>query len=334
MVMKNALEQSVVLVTPKSYGAIDFSLKTDLEKQVGRVIYNDLGRSLNEDDLIGMVGEIDGFIAGLDHITRNVIKAAPNLKVISRYGVGMDRVDLAAATSQGIVVTNTPGSNSTSVAELTIALILVLLRKICQLNELTKSGQWTQLNTLSLKNKQVGLIGFGAIGKETAKRLKSFGCRISVYDPYVPESVLQDCMVQSNDLESLLSEADVVSLHLPANKETEKFVNKSFLSKMKIGAFLINTARGELLDNDAVLSALESGQLGGLAIDAYDQEPPNTKDPVFAFKQVIATPHCGSHTDDAMNSMGRMALNQCLSVLRGEHPEHIVNPQVLSNKKS
>jgi len=331
--MANILKQSVILVTPKSYGANDPSLKTELENQVGKVTYNHLGRSLNEDDLISMVSEIDGFIAGLDYITKNVIEAAPRLRVISRYGVGVDRVDIDAATSRGIIVTNTPGTNSASVAELTVGLMLALLRKICQLNQSTKSGKWALLNTISLKNKRVGLVGFGAIGKETALRLQPFGCIILASDPFIPQSVAKNYPVAFRDLDSLLSESDVVSLHLPATSETEKIVDFSFLSKMKRGAFLINTARGELLDHDAVLNALESGQLGGLAIDAFDQEPPNLQDPLLALEQVIATPHCGSHTDDAMNSMGRMALEHCLICLRGEIPGHIVNPEVLPNKR-
>jgi len=330
--MANILKQSVILVTPKSYGANDPSLKTELENQVSKVSYNNLGRSLNEDDLISMVPEVDGFIAGLDYITKKVIQAAPRLKVISRYGVGVDRVDIDAATSRGIIVTNTPGTNSASVAELTIGLILALLRKICQLNQSTKSGRWALENSISLKNKRMGLIGFGAIGKETALRLQPFGCTVLVCDPFIPPSVQKDYSVIFRDLESLLSESDVISLHMPATRETEKFVNATFLSKMKKGAFLINTARGELLDHDAVLNALESGQLAGLAIDAFDQEPPNLQDPLFALEQVIATPHCGSHTDEAMNSMGRMALENCLASLRGEIPAHIVNPEVLQKK--
>lgn len=323
------LKQFNVLVTPKSYGAIDATLKSDLEDQVGKVVYNDRVRPLKEQELIELIPDMDGIIAGLDPITKDVIGAAARLKVISRYGVGVDRVDLQVATAQGILVTNTPGANSASVAELTVGLILSLLRKICELNNLTKSGKWVFLHTTSLKNKRVGLIGFGAIGKETAKRLQAFDCSISVYDPYINSADCHDFNVRLRDLPTLLGESDVVSLHLPATPETANFVNQAFFSQLKRGACLINTARGELIDHDALLQALQSGHLAGLALDAYAQEPPDFQDPVFAFDQVIATPHCGAHSDDAINSMGRVALENCLAVLRGQIPGHVVNPELL-----
>jgi len=323
------LKQFNILVTPKSYGANNIALKTDLENYVCEVTYNQLGRPYSESDLIKVIPYVDGYIAGLDEINERVINAATRLKVISRYGVGIDRVDIEAATAKGIIVTNTPGTNSASVAELTVGLILSILRKICELNNLTKSGKWVFMNTSSIKNKNVGLIGLGAIGKETAKRLQAFDCNILAYDPFVNEAESVESKVEMCSLDTLISKSDVISLHIPSTPATYKFINQSFISKMKRGAVLINTARGELMDNDAIVQALESGQLGGLALDAYNREPPDFNDPIFTFNQVIATPHTGAHTDDATNSMGRMALENCMTALRGELPDHIVNPEVL-----
>ncbi len=187
----NNLKQFKVLVTPKSYGISDESLKEDLEDLVNEVTYNHYGRPLIETELIEVIPEIDGFIAGLEVINERVIREASRLKIISRYGVGVDRVDIKAATSRGIIVTNTPGANSASVAELTVGLILSLLRRICEFNQLTKSGKWVFKNAVSLRNKKVGLIGFGAIGRETAKRLQAFDCNILAYDPYIN---MRDCI--------------------------------------------------------------------------------------------------------------------------------------------
>ena len=325
----NDLKKFKVLVTPTSYGTSDISLKTGLENAVGEVIYNNLGRALHEHELIEVIHDVDGLIGGLDEITERVIGSAPRLKVISGYGVGMEKVAIEAATEKGIFVCNTPGTDSASVAELTVGLIISLLRKICELNTLTKAGEWITINTTGLRNKKVGLIGFGAIGKETAKRLQAFDCIILSYDPFIEALECMDYNVKKCDLDTLLHESDIVSLHLPVTLSTRKLVNTSFISKMKKGAVLINTARGELLDNEAVTDALKTGQIGGLAIDAYLKEPPDMDDPIFSFNQVIATPHACAHTDDATNAMGKMALENCLAGLQGKLPDHIVNREVI-----
>ncbi len=317
------LKNYCVLVTPKSWGISDSRLISDLEKSVGKVIYNKSSKPMSEEELIAIMPEIDGFIAGLEEINHRVIKAASKLMVISRYGVGVDRVDLKAVAAHGIIVTNTPRANSASVAELTVGLVLALIRKICELNKMTKSGQWVLMNTISLRNKTVGLVGYGAIGTEVAKRLIPFGCKVFVYDPFV-KNKQTDSIVTFCNMDTLLEQSDVISLHLPVTDQTIGMVNTKFLESMKKGAMLINTARGELLDEEAIYNMLDCGQLGGLAMDVYLEEPPKSDFPLFNFKNVIATPHTSAHTDDAVNSMGWMAFRDCLAVLRGDKPEHRV----------
>lgn len=318
------LKSCRVLVTPTSYGRSDPRLRAELEAAVGEVIYNTLGRPLTSEELRALLPGCDGYIAGLDVIDRAALEAADRLKVIARYGVGIDNIDLAAAAEKSIVVTNTPLANASSVAELTIALMLALARSLPTLVAQTKAGQWPRTIGLTLEGKTVGLIGLGAIGKQVARRLRCFGCRIVAYDPAADAAFAAAHGVELSSLDEVLRQADFLSLHVPLTSETRGMVNTQFLARMKPGAFLINTARGEIVDETALLEALQSGHLRGAALDVFSRQPPDPNHPLLALPQVIATPHCGAHTDGALNAMGWGALRDCLAVLRGEEPAHRV----------
>jgi D-3-phosphoglycerate dehydrogenase len=322
--MSSHLKHCRVLVTPTSYGKNNPALKTQLEAEVGEVVYNTTGRPLSDTDLMEVISEFDGFIAGLDTISRPVIEAATNLKVIARYGVGVDAVDLEAAQENGIIVTNTPGANSVSVAELTVGLMLSLARNIPLATKVTKSGEWPRLGGLSLEGKVIGLLGFGAIGQQVARRLSGFDCTILAYDPVIEERQAADLNVELVQYEDLLRQADFLSLHCPLTDETKGMVNPEFLEQMKDGAYLINTSRGELVDENALYEAIDRDKLRGAALDVFTKQPPNPDNPLLSLEQVIPTPHMGAHTDGATNAMGWIALNDCLAVLRGEKPEHRV----------
>lgn len=316
------LKQCRVLVTATSYAMNDPSLRSDLESAVGEVIYNPTERPLSSGDLSGMIGGIDGMIAGLDEITRDVIDKADRLRVIARYGVGLDRVDLEAARQKGIVVTNTPGANAVSVAELTVGLMIALARHLIDANQRTKSGEWPRFKGISLRGKVVGLLGLGAIGRHVAQILRAFECRVIGYDPAVDAEQAATWDVGWMERDDVLRQADFLSLHLPVTPATENMLNRELIGLMKPGAFLVNTARSELIDEDALIDALESGKIAGAALDTFRHEPPGTDYPILRFAHVIATPHTGAHTDDATNAMGRAALGECLAVLRGEEPKY------------
>lgn len=322
--MAKPLEECRVLVTPTSYGKNDPNLRTQLEAVIGEVVYNTTGRPLTASELVDMVPGMDGYIAGLDSINREVILATDRLKVIARYGVGVDAVDLVAAKEKGIVVTNTPGANSASVAELTIGLIISLARNIPFAAQATKSGEWPRLRGLLLEGKVVGLLGFGAIGRQVAKHLRGFECMVLAYDPVADETQSAKLSVELLPHDDVVRQADFLSLHCPLSEETEGMVDAAFIEQMKDGAYLINTARGELVDEKALYEALQSGKLHGAALDVFTVQPPNADHPLLALPQVIATPHMGSHTDGATNLMGWWALNDCLAVLRGKQPKHRV----------
>lgn len=313
-----------VLVTATSYGRFAPHLKRELETAVGRVTYNPTGKPLTSAQLQELLPDVDGFIAGLDEIDAAAIAAAAHLRIIARYGVGINNVDLAAARAQGIVVTNTPGANAASVAELTIGLLLNLLRPIQQAAAETRQGGWPRLAGVSLVGKTVGLVGLGAIGKEVAQRLAGFDCTVLAYDVVADADFVRRRAITLVTLDDLLAQSDVVSLHVPVLPETRHMVNAAFLRQMKPGAYLINTSRGELVDEAALLDALTNGRLAGAALDAFQQEPPGADNPLLALPQVIATPHMGAHSDGATNAMGSMALADCLAVLRGEAPKYPV----------
>jgi D-3-phosphoglycerate dehydrogenase len=318
------LENCHILVTATSYGQHDAGLKSELEAAVGRVTYNETGRPLSSSQLAALLPGVDGYIAGLDSIDAAALAAADGLRVVARYGVGVDNVDLAAAAARGIVVTNTPGANARSVAELTVALLLLLARPVLRAAAETRAGGWPRLPGLSLAGKTVGLVGFGAIGRQTARLLAGFDCRLLAYDPLLNEATAAALGVRAAGLDELLATSDFVSLHAPVTPATRGMVDAAFLARMKPGAALVNTARGELVDEAALLDALANGRLRGAALDAFAAEPPGGDNPLLALPNVIATPHMGAHTDGATTVMGRMALADCLAVLRGEEPRYRV----------
>jgi D-3-phosphoglycerate dehydrogenase len=314
------LKACCVLVTATSYGISDPRLRTELEGQVGRVIYNTTGHPLSSAELARLLPDCDGCIAGLDEFNREALSAAHRLKVIARYGVGVDRVDLEAAKEKGIIVTNTPGANAVSVAELTIGLMLCLARSIPSLHAATCAGEWPRLPGVALEGKTVGLLGLGAIGRQVARRLHAFDCVLVAYDPRPDEAFAREHHIELAPTEEVIRRADFLSLHVPLTPETRQMVNADFLSRMKQGAYLINTARGEVVDEQALYEALKSGHLRGAALDAFQKEPPGSDNPLLTLPQVVVTPHTGAHADSAVNAMGWAALRDCLAVLSGREP--------------
>jgi D-3-phosphoglycerate dehydrogenase len=318
------LKDCKILVTPTSFAKYNKNLAKDLEKVVGKVVYNTTGKPLKEADLLHVIGDFDGMIAGLDEITGKVINNAKNLKVIARYGAGVDRVDLQEAKKAGIYVTNTPGVNSVSVAELTIGLAIAAARNIIAGDLETQKGQWPRLSGTSLCGKTFGIIGLGNIGKEVAARLSLFKIKILAYDIYFDKEFASKFGIEYVDLDTLIKSSDFISLHIPVSPETLNIINKDSLEKMKKGVILINTSRGELLDEDALYDSLVSGQIKAAALDAFKKEPPDRSSKLLSLPQVITTPHIGAATDNASDEMTRISIMDCLAVLKGKKPKYIV----------
>jgi len=328
MIVKK-LSECIVLVTPTSFAKYDKTYRGFLESKVKEVAYNTSGKPLTEHELVPLVANADGFIAGLDEITANVINAAKNLKVISRYGTGVDNVDLAAARKAHIFVTNTPGANSVSVAELAIGLTISAARNITEANYMTKEGGWPRISGSALSGKTFGLIGLGSVGKEVAKRLSSFNVRIIAYDISFDKSFTEKYGVTYTELDTIFKSSDFISLHVPVLKETINIIDKVSLAKMKQGAILINTSRGELIDEQALYEDLKSGHLKAAALDTFKKEPPGKDNNLLSLSQVISVPHIGAATDDASNEMTEISIRECLSVLNGQRPEYaVVSPDL------
>jgi D-3-phosphoglycerate dehydrogenase / 2-oxoglutarate reductase len=233
-------------------------------------------------------------------------------------------VDLAAAKAKTIVVTNTPGANSASVAELALGLMLALARQIPDAVEAVHEGKWPRYAGLSLEGKTIGILGLGAIGRQLVHRLRGFACRIVAHDPLAEPRHAAELGVELTSMDNVLAQSDFVSLHLPLLPETRGMVNEEFLGTMKAGSFLINTARGEIIDEGALLKALTSGHLKGAGLDAFAVEPPDPDNPLLKLRQVVATPHLGAMTDGATSNMGWLAMRDCLAVLKNEEPAHRV----------
>ncbi|MGI8745839.1 MAG: phosphoglycerate dehydrogenase [Bryobacteraceae bacterium] len=235
-----------------------------------------------------------------------VLEKAPKLRVIGRAGVGVDNVDLPAATAAGVLVMNTPGGNAVSVAEQTLALMLSLARSIPQASASTKAGKWEKRKFLGteLREKTLGIIGLGSIGREVVKRAKAFEMRILASDPYVNSRTATDVGVELVDLNALYARSDYITLHTALTPESQRMLSTEAFEKMKPGVRIINCARGELIDQQALTAAMQSGKVGGAALDVFEKEPPAPEDPIFGLEKLIATPHIGGSTEEAQEIVG------------------------------
>ncbi|NLJ70757.1 MAG: phosphoglycerate dehydrogenase [Clostridiaceae bacterium] len=315
-----------ILVTPTSFQKQSNSpALSKLLSYSENIVFNEKMRPLKEDELISLIGDCDGYIAGLDNITEKVIRSAPKLKVISRYGVGIDSVDLKAASKRGIIVTNTPNSNSQAVAELAIASMFVLARNLIKLNNTTKEGQWIRNNGIELANKTLGILGIGAIGSRVAIIAKGIGMEVLAIDPCGDVDFCKKFGIELlKNYDELYKISDFISLHVPLTESTYHMIDSDVFSKMKKGSFLINVSRGGLIDEVAAYQALQSGSLAGMALDAFEEEPPKSS-PLLSLDNVFVTPHTGAHTIEAINLMGQMAVDNLISVLENKPCQYIVN---------
>ncbi|MGM9522420.1 MAG: phosphoglycerate dehydrogenase [Oscillospiraceae bacterium] len=314
-----------ILVTPTSMQPGKPSAAMDkLKAFTGDLVFNPKGKPLTEDELIPLLADCDGYIAGLDQVTEKVLKACPKLKVVSRYGVGYDAVDVKAANELGITVTNTPGANSQGVAELAFALIISLARRIPMLDRKTKEGGWVRSTGIELHGKTIGIVGLGAIGRALANCCTGFGMNIIAYDPYINETYCKDHNIAVKTLDEVLTQSDIISLHLPLTDETRHMINAETIAKMKKGAIVVNASRGAIVDEEAAYEALVSGQLGGLGLDAFEVEPP-VGNKLMELDSVCATPHTGAHTYEAVENMQNMAVDNAIAILTGKECKFIVH---------
>lgn len=293
-----------ILVTTATFDATGFPDNLN-------VIYNPMGRRLTEEEILKLVLEYQpaGILAGVEPLTRRVLSAAQGLKVVSRCGIGLDSVDLEAAKDLGIKVTNTPDAPTDSVAELTLGLILCLLRRIPLMDANLKQGIWKDPGGLMLKGKTVGVVGCGRIGTAVARLLLAFGCTVIGYDPFLKSHGLIKLMA----LDDLVAAADIVTLHIPHTEETHHIIDSRRIDRMKPGAMLINAARGGVVDEAPLYEALANGRLAGAALDCFAEEP--YAGPLTDLSNVVLTPHVGSAALESRVNMEREAMKNLLANL-------------------
>ncbi len=272
------------------------------------------------------------FVRSAVKVTKQVLEQAPKLRVIGRAGVGVDNVDLAAATAAGVLVMNTPGGNAVSVAEHTLALMLAMARSIPQASASTKSGLWEKKKFMGseLRGKTLGVVGLGSIGREVVRRARAFEMKVVASDPYISPRAAQDVGAELMPLDDLYRAADYISLHLAATPETRGMISRQAIAKMKDGVRIVNCARGELLDSEALGEALASGKLGGAALDVFEKEPPAPGYPLFALDKVLATPHIAGSTEEAQEIVGVRIAEQVAEYLESGVAINAVNMPALS----
>ena len=275
--------------------------------------------------------DCDGIVAGNERFNADTMTNADRLRIVARYGVGYDRVDVDHCTQAGVVVTNTPGAMAPAVADLTFGLLLALVRNISANDAHLKSGgQWLPPIGEDLESLTLGIVGCGLIGTRVAQRAAGFGMAAVVHDPWADAAGLRALGCEVLSLEELLQRADVVSLHLPLTGDTKGMVDGGFLQAMKPGSYLINTARGGLVDEAALIAALKNGRLKGAGLDCQVTEPPVGRSrELVELPSVVATSHVGSLTLSARRRMARMAGQSVVDLFAGRAPRHVVNPEVL-----
>jgi len=281
--------------------------------------------------ILQVAREADGLLVTYAKITADMIREMKKCKVISRFGIGVDNVDLAAATEAGIVVTKVPDYCIDEVSDHAMALLLAAARKIPFSNTRVQGGQWQMKSVVPihrLRGSVVGLVGFGRIPQLVAPKAKAFGFRVVAFDPYIPADVFAKAGVESVSLDELLKISDYVSVHTPLLPETNRLFRAETFQKMKRGAYLVNTARGPIIDEADLARALDAGQLAGAALDVMTQEPP-TGSPLLGRDNVIITPHTSFYSEESLNDLETKAAEEVVRVLSKQAPRNPVNPEVL-----
>ena len=284
------------------------------------IVLNPHNRDYTQDEIIEVVGDIDGIIADSEPWGEQTLSAAPKLKIISRYGVGMDSVDTQACQRHGVMVTNCPGLNSNAVAEQAVALLLSAIRKIPLLNAKTKSGQWPKELFKEIDSHTVGILGFGGIGQKVAKKLGGFDCRIVAYDKFPDEGAARSLNVELLSFDQLLKQSDFISVHMPLLPETKHCINAETIAKMQDGVIIVNTSRGPIVDEAAMAQVVKSGKVLTFATDVFEQEPPRKDLSLFELEGCICTPHSAANTYENEERTGIATAQVLIDVFEGREP--------------
>lgn len=315
-----------ILITASHYEELCKSAKRLLEEKGHELIINKSGMPYyTYEQIAQVIGDVDGAIIGLDDWTEEIYKIAPKLKVIAKFGVGTDNIDKIKAKEYGIKVINAPGQNSNAVAELTIGFIIGVLRGIVPLHKKMENGEWVRRVGCEVKGKTVGLLGFGAIARLVSEKLMNFGAEVIASDLYPDEELAARYHVKMVSQKEVLAKSDIISVHIPATAETYHLFDDTVFDTMKKGTYLINCARGSIVDTDALCRALKDGRIAGAALDAFEAEPLMKDAEILRCGNVICTPHTGAETYEAYTNVSMCTAQGVIDVLEGREPEFWTN---------
>lgn len=318
-----------VVITDSVFPSLDPAI--DVLRQVGAEVT--LAPAPTREDILRVARQADGLLVTYARVTGDIIRQLEKCRIIARFGIGVDNVDVAAATERGIVVTNVPDYCIEEVSDHALALMLALVRKVCQANTLVQSGTW-DLRPLTpiprLRGKTLGLIGFGKIPRALAPKAHALGLHVLAFDPYVSVQAMVERGVEKVDLEELLRRSDIISIHAPLTPQTHHILDEERLRLVKPGAIIINTARGPLIDEAALVRALDEGRVAAAALDVLESEPPPKEHPLLGRENVILTPHMAFYSEESLVELQTKAAQEVARVLSGERPRYPVNPEVFS----
>jgi len=312
-----------ILIATRSFGSTSTKPWDVLNKSGCDILKADMSIQMDENRLITLLQGVDGAIVGVVPLTAYVFSSSPSLRVVSMHGVGVDHIDLDAAAQHGVVIANCLGTNNQAVADLAIGLMISVARTLPKVDRSMREDGWGRFRGTELWKKTLGLVGYGYIGRTVAKRAMGFDMHVLVSDPYLDLEQADLLGITLVSFEQILQEADFLSLHAPLNDETKGMIGIDELQTMKSSAYLINTARGGLVDETALYTALTQGYIAGAALDVYVDEPPSNS-PLLGLDNVVLSAHIGAHTNEAIERMGVMAAENVLRVLRGEEPHYQV----------
>lgn len=320
------LQITRVMVTPNMLAEFADSIEP-LQARGIEVVFNDGIYPMNAEQLSAWLGDAEAAIVGLDEISASVFDACPHLRVIARNGVGMDNVDLASASQAKVLVTTPLGANSTSVAELAFGMMISLVRHVIPTHNRVQNGVWKRVAGIELSGKTLGIIGLGRIGKKVARRAQAFNMRVIAHDIAPDAYFARENQIPMLSLEQVLSQSDIISLHVPLTILTHHLINPSTITQMIPGSYLINTARGNVVDMTALANALDSGHIAGAALDVHPTD--HEIDPLMKGRDnVITTTHLGAYTRDSLRYTTEMAIHSILQLLEGQQPEGLMNPEI------
>ncbi|HPK47593.1 MAG TPA: phosphoglycerate dehydrogenase [Sphaerochaeta sp.] len=296
----------------------------EARKTFSTVVLNPYGRPLLQEEVEELWVDCDAVICGVEKITAEMLSRAPtSLKVLSKHGVGVDSIDLEAAKAARIAVCNTPGANAQAVAEATIGLMFAAMRNIPNAHHSVVSGRWKRPEGSLIRGKTLGVIGMGSIGKQVIAYSQGFGLNYLAYDPFFDAAFAAEHRVQNRSIEEILEQADIITLHLPCNEATYHLINHKTLAAMKRSAILINTARGDLIDEGDLYDALQQKVIAFAAIDVLAKEP-TYESPLFGLENIIITPHLSGNTKETTIVMGMRALHNAVAIINGTDANRVV----------